>query len=88
MVKLPDFPTFADEMKALCERKQTITLKLTALDAWAILSQIQLASRHPENTGPTRNIAERIARQLQEQIATTPALAQTAEAGWDPEYDQ
>lgn len=50
-------------------------ITVTPLEAWCLLCQVQLACRHPENAGPTCGIAIRIARQFQQQIASTPSLA-------------
>ena len=69
-------------------KQQPVILQLGGWEAWALLGQIQLACRHPENNGPTRQVAEQIARQLQAAVATTPALAAMAEMGWNPDYDQ
>jgi hypothetical protein len=86
---MPDFPLeqFSKEFAHL-NQIPAITLQLGAVEAWALLGQIQLACRHPMNLGPTRQIAEQIARQLQAAVATTPALAAVAEMGWNPDYDQ
>jgi hypothetical protein len=79
---------FAAEFRELVERTHRLVLSLTPLEAWALLSQVQLACRHPENTGPTRAIAVQIARQFQRQIAGEGALARVAEEGWHTEFDQ
>lgn len=64
-----------------------IMLQLTPGEAWCLLAQLQLACRHPDNNGPSRKVAEEIARYLQTAVATTPALAELAARGWDPTYD-
>jgi len=62
-----------------------VTLQLTASQAWALLSCLQLAFRHPDNTGPARQIAEQIARGIQEVVAPAgSALAELADRGWQP----
>ncbi len=59
-----------------------------ALSAWAVMCQLQLALRHPENTGETSKTARDIAQGIIEQIAPEgTALRQLAEAGWDEKYD-
>jgi hypothetical protein len=78
---------FSVEFQELAARKAPIRLLLTPLDMWILLSQIQLACRHPENTGPSREHAERIARQFQEIVAFKGALRIVAERGWDAQYD-
>ncbi len=81
------FDNFAIEFKALVDDKQPILLEITKLQAWTIFCQIQLALRHPENTGPTANIARAIAIQLARALAPTPALAEVAKRGWDAKFD-
>lgn len=61
----------------------TVEFVLTGVEAWALLSAIQLATRHPRFTGPTAQIAAKIARGVESQLAVTPALAAIAAAGWD-----
>lgn len=63
-----------------------ISLTLTACEAMIVLCQIQLACRHPENSGSTRNVVECVGRHIQNQVATTPALHALAEKGWRPNY--
>jgi hypothetical protein len=55
----PLYPAFQLEFLALTRRLDRATIVVSPLDAWAALSQLQLASRHPANTGPTAAIAER-----------------------------
>jgi hypothetical protein len=78
---------FIAEFAALAARVDTIRLSLTPLEAWALVCQLQLACRHPENTGPTRQMVEQIARRLQFIVAPSGALAVVAERGWNPQYD-
>ena len=78
---------FQTEFAALAARIDTIRLSLTPLEAWALLGQIQLASRHPDNTGPTWRMTESIARRLAAIIAPSGALKIVAERGWDARYD-
>jgi len=79
---------FVAEFEQLTKQTQRLVLSMTPLEDWCLLCQVQLACRHPENTGPTRAIAERIARQFQRQIAHSGALAIVAERGWHKEFDQ
>lgn len=66
---------------------QRVVLQMSAMDAWIVMSQIQLAVRHPMNFGPSAVIAERIARQIQAEVATSPTLAAVAERGWHRVHD-
>jgi hypothetical protein len=79
---------FVAEFEQLTKQTQRLVLSMTPLGAWCLLCQVQLACRHPENTGPTRDIAVRIARQFQQRIAGQGALAIVAERGWHKEFDQ
>lgn len=90
MVNLIDDPElkkqFAAEFMELNGRP--FILQTDALTAWCILSHLQLALRHPDNTGPTAQTAREVAEQI---IATLTepgtALRQVAEMGWDARYD-
>lgn len=62
-----------------------IVLKMSSYRAWAIMAALQLALRHPQFDGPIADQARDTARQLQNLLATTPALATVAERGWDKE---
>lgn len=53
-----------------------------------LISQVQLATRHPGNNGTVRMIAEHFCRELQEVISTfAPDLNDIMEKGWNPDYD-
>jgi hypothetical protein len=79
---------FVAEFERLTKATQRLALSMTPLEAWCLLCHVQLACRHPENTGPTRDIAIKIARQFQQRIAPDGALAIVAEQGWHQEFDQ
>ena len=81
------FRQFEVEFAALAAEVRQIDLRLTPIQAWVLISQIQLACRHPANTGPARDIAEQIARKLISAVAPGGALAIVAEQGWNPRYD-
>ena len=81
-----NFPEFARDFKSLSELH--VRLELTGLEAWVLFAQLQLALRHPGNTGPGATIAREIASAIQGHIAVTPTLAQVAERGWDERYDK
>ena len=73
---------FTADFAALQKSPIPVQLVFTRLQCWVIFSQIQLALRHPENTGPTAKIARAIADLLQAQITVTPALQEIARRGW------
>lgn len=80
---------FAAEFKALADRRHVaVILELTPLQAWALLSTVQLALRHPLNIGAISRIARDLAETLERAVATTPALAEVARRGWHRLYDQ
>lgn len=78
---------FMAEFDELVKRTNRLVFSLTPLEAWALLGHVQLACRHPNNNGITREIAMRIAREFQSMIAREGALAIVAERGWQKEYD-
>jgi hypothetical protein len=61
--------------------------ELDGLMMFQLLSALQLACRHPNFHGPTRDFVESYAHFLQRGISKTPTLAAMCEAGWNPAYD-
>lgn len=90
MVEMEETYLYERFTKEFCdlENHPGVVLQLGAIQAWSLLSTIQLACRHPEFVGPTREMSEAIARQLEEGIAVTPALAIVARRGWDSRFDE
>jgi hypothetical protein len=85
MPKDARFPRFAEEFRAL-DRHPPVTLALSAMEAWCLLSQLQLALRHPANTGPTAALARQVAERLQAATCRPgSALHEVAEAAWHGE---
>lgn len=78
--------TLAEQLNAelgeLVSDPQPVILQLTKLQAWIVFMHLQLALRHPENTGPLSGVARQIALTLQELLATTPTLQRVAAMGW------
>lgn len=65
-----------------------IELKIDVNTAICIIANIQLATRHPKNTGPSRRISESFARELQKIVERNrPELAAVIEMGWNPDFD-
>lgn len=61
---------------------------IDAATAICIIAQLQLATRHPANNGPSRDVAEKFARQLQQRvIAVCPESETILEMGWNPDCD-
>jgi hypothetical protein len=84
----PIFEQFSEEFRNICLDPQPVGLLLSKLQVWAILANLQLALRHPDNKGAMAEIAKSLAQQIEKQIATTPALAEVAKRGWNPKYDE
>jgi hypothetical protein len=82
----------ADEIKRVMRRGQleTFRVEATVFDLFRIIGALQLAWRHPGLDDHMRDVLERFARQLQEQMSTpdTPEIARTLEQGWHREYDR
>lgn len=64
-----------------------VTLEIDVGAAVGLIGQLQLALRHPANTGPTAKEAERFVRKLIDVIADTPVIRRGLEAGFSPEND-
>lgn len=89
-----NLPPISDPQQAIADLEMmftsatTVTIEMGWDQAWALLCAAQLASRHPGYpTSAVLHIATTSARQIQEKIAVTPALAELAQAGWDQTYD-
>lgn len=78
----------ADFRALLADDPQPVHLELSKVNAWILAAQLQLALRHPKNTGPTALIGREIIQRIHAAVATTPALAAVAAKGWDPAHDQ
>jgi hypothetical protein len=71
----------ARELKELSNR-EPITIELRPLQAWALLGNLQLALAHECNKGATARISRQIAKLLERELATTPALKEIVRRGW------
>lgn len=85
-----DYKQFSSEVEAFRQRRPGgIKVGLNIVTAIAIVAQIQLASRHPDNTGPGAQIAFDFARTLQAQLEPAgPMVKAVLESGWDSQQDQ
>jgi len=69
-------------------REERIFVCLPGDDALKLLATLQLACRHPNFTGLTRDWVDEFARDLAERLACVgPAVAAMCEAGFDPACD-
>lgn len=78
---------FIREIQAL-KNASAVSIKLPPLMAFAIITQIQLASRHPANVGWCREQACSAARQLEDLFDPDSAIALALEMGWDETKDR
>ena len=63
-------------------------VEIDVTTAICLIAQLQLATRHPENIGPSRQVAEAFARVLQQQVVeVAPEAAAILEMGWNPDFD-
>lgn len=71
-----------------CSDPKPAVLKITRLQLYSLVSTVQLACRHPQFLGPTREIVEEWARFVGGQIsANDPQLRLAIEMGWQPAFD-
>ena len=82
-------PTFEDRalIDMASQQNGNVILDLSMPEAWIAFGMLQLALRHPAIPATTKRATAQITRRLQALIATTPALEELAERGWDPKYD-
>lgn len=71
------------ELKSLSD----LTIQLSAIDAFAIFAQIQLALRHPKNNGVPSRIGREFAQRIEKHLSQLPTIAKLCEMGWNPEHD-
>jgi len=80
--------TIAANDEMLARNSTCLQLELTALEAMTLLSQMQLALRHPANRGPSADLVRKIAQVLEQFLAKLgPATAEICRRGWEPEHD-
>ena len=76
--------------KTACERLAAgkVQIDVDGFTALCLLGQLQLASRHPANTGHPVQVASVFARELEARIiAIEPTFAAICAAGWNPAMD-
>lgn len=87
MTKYTDLKKYADELKTL-QYLPSATVEIPPLAAIAIISHIQLATRHPGIADETfTKIAIEAGRQLQDLFNRDSEIYKVLEIGWDPETD-
>lgn len=75
------FDQFREEM-LLIDENPPLTLTLKRSEAFLLLSQLQLALRHPENTGFAADWIRRLGETLEGAVSVSPAIADVARRGW------
>lgn len=76
---------FKDDFARLHEKD--FAMECNLLDMWCLLGAVQLACRHPEFNGPTRKIAEELARTIYDGMDVSPVMREVARRGWDTQFD-
>jgi hypothetical protein len=67
--------------------EETVRMQLPGVEAFQLLSTLQLALRHPDFPEALAGQMTILGRALQERISLTPGLAALAEKGWHQEHD-
>lgn len=92
-----NLPTNSDDEKELQALEQIfrelknhppVILNLNAQDAWVFIGMIQLAFRHPSNSG---KIAESLKNQIMimtEAMQLSPVAKEWLNRGWNPDFDR
>ncbi len=83
---LKNFEQFALEFTTLSNEPE-IDIKISPLSAWCLIAQLQLALRHPENTGLVAQHARDVATALQSRIPLSEGMRSIMDMGWSKEYD-
>lgn len=83
-----EFQTGLRELRALTrDAEPRVHLCLTRWQVYCLVAQLQLALRHPNNTGATRAIVEDLARDLELLFSDSRTLASLLKRGWRTEHD-
>jgi hypothetical protein len=78
----------AREMHRREQRGDRLVLGFKPWEAFQVLATIQLACRHPDFVGESRELVESFVAHLQEWLAIdSPVSAQVCEWGWHQEFD-
>ena len=85
MPDLPDMDAVARDIVAQHDRSGLLVVGLTPGEAFAIIGQLQLAIRHPDNAGRTAEIATEFVTKLAKGLPES--AQQIIAAGWNPEND-
>jgi len=64
-----------------------LPLELRPVEAFLVLSNLQLATRHPNIPRSALAAAREVGRHLQDYLSISPGIAQLCELGWNPAMD-
>jgi hypothetical protein len=68
---------------------EPVLIQLSKQDLWCLICQVHLAIRHPQNVGPSKDIALRVCKDLVEHLAASePDLRLLWAMGSVPQYDE
>lgn len=89
----PDDPIFREvftqEFSRLIQEHPGVILDLNAVEAWAVITHLQLALRHPANHGALSRMVRGVVDQLTAYLSRPgSALATIIAAGWSETHDQ
>jgi hypothetical protein len=69
------------------EHLPPIRITLDPVPALMLLSNLQLALRHPQNVGPSASIVRAIAQHIQEHLSVNNDMRQILQMGWNRAFD-
>ena len=76
------------ELEMDSEKSRTITIEYSVVQAMGLLGTLQLALRHPKNTGATSRYMRELARHIEAFLSECgPATARLCKLGWDQAED-
>lgn len=78
---------FAAELEARRLAGERVALDLAPHESFTVFAHLQLALRHPMNTGDSARIARGIAEKILEHFGDDAAIAEAARQGWGAKYD-
>ena len=84
----PEFQSGLRELRAVMQdQTSSIHLDLTRWQAYCLIAQLQLALRHPGNTGMSRPVVEQIAHDLESVFSDSPILSRLLRMGWRERFE-
>lgn len=78
---------FTQELQVMTLQQERWSLELDTAILWCLIASLQIALRHPHNTGPVAQITRQILDELIDMLPAGSAMHQVAQAGNDPGQD-